>query len=76
MLDNFSTTFPSNLLSASASLHNHPSSFGEQTEPRPTPPKTSAMARKIVEIVIKRAVSIQNMVMPCSQNKVQRIFSA
>ena len=74
MLDNFSTAFPSSSLSASASLPNHPSSFSGEAEPRPPPPKTLAMTRKIVEMVIERPVSIGNMVMPYSRNKVQRIF--
>ena len=39
------------------------------------PPKTPAITSRIVEIVIERVVSIKNMVMPCSRNKV-RILSA
>ena len=75
---NASMAFPSSLLSASASLSNHffktPSSFvGDPPVPLPPPPKTPVMARKIVEIVIERAVKIENMVIPCSQNKVQII---
>ena len=49
-------------------LSNHflkaPSSFGGK--PPASPPKTLVMARAVVEIVIERAVSIENMVMPCS----------
>ena len=75
---NVLTVFPASLLSASVSLSNHffkaPSSFGGE-RPVPPPPKAPVMARTIVEIVIKRAVSIENIVMPCSQNKVQ-ILSA
>ena len=51
-----------------------PSSFGVEPPAPPPPPKTPVMARTIVQIVIKRAVSIENIVMPCS-NKV-RILSA
>ena len=61
---NASTAFPASSLSAFASLCNHffktPSSF------QPSPLKTPVIARTIVEIVIERAVSIENMVMPCS----------
>ena len=74
---NASAALPVSLLSASASLSNHffqtPSSFGGESPV--SPPKTSVMARKIVEMVIERAVSIENMVIPCSRNKV-RILSA
>ena len=67
-------------LSASANISKHffktPSSFGEGPPvPLPTPPETPVMARTIVEIVIERAVNIENMVIPCSENKV-RILSA
>ena len=52
-----------------------PSSFDGES-PVPTPPlKTPLIARIIVEIVIERAVSIENMVIPCSRIKVQ-ILSA
>ena len=76
---NASTAFPASLLSASASLSNYffkiPSSFGgEPPFPLP-PPKAPVMARTIVEIVIEKAVSIENIVLPCSRNKV-RILSA
>ena len=79
MAGNASTAFPATLLRASASLSNHffrvPLSFdGEPSVPLP-PPKTHVMARTIVEIVIERAVSIENIVIPCSLNKV-RILSA
>ena len=74
---NASTTFPASLLSASASLSNYffnvPSSFGgEPPVPLPTAP---VMARAIIVIDIERAVSPENMVTPCSRNKV-RILSA
>ena len=77
---NASTTFPASLLSAFANLSNHflntPSSFGvEPPVPLPPPPKTPAIASTIIEIVIERAVSIENIVIPCSENKVQ-ILSA
>ena len=69
---NASTAFPVSLLSASANLSKHfykaPSSFGGK------PPKTPVMARIIVDTVVEKAVSIDNMVMPCSLNKV-RILS-
>ena len=79
MTGNASTAFPASLLSAFASLSNYffkaPSSFGGEP-PVPLPPsKTPVMARAIVEIVIERAVSIEKMIIPCSQNKV-RILSA
>ena len=76
---NTSTAFPASLLSASANLSNHFSktllSFDGGPPAPPRPPKTRVMARAIVEIVIERAVSIENMVMLCSRNKV-RILSA
>ena len=69
-------------LSVSASLCNNffkaPSlSFdGETGPPAPLPPpKLPVMARAIVKIVIEKAVSIENMVIPCSRNRVQ-ILSA
>ena len=72
--------FPTSLLSAFASLPSHffkiPSSFGGEPPVPPHPyPKTPVKAMTIVEIVIKRVGSIQNMVIPCSENKV-RILSA
>ena len=62
---NASTAFPPSLLSAFASLSNYflkaPSPFGgEPTVPLPTPLKIPVMASTIVEIVIERAVSIEN----------------
>ena len=73
------TVFPASLLSASANLFNHffktPSSFGGEPPAPPPPPKTPVIASAMVEIVIKRAVSIEKIVTPCSRNKV-RIFSA
>ena len=70
---NASTAFPASLLSASANLYNYffkaPSSCGGEAEPLPSPP-TPVMARTIVEIVIEMEARIQNMVIPCSQNKV------
>ena len=67
---NDSTAFLASLLSASASLCNHfskaPSPFGG--EPYVPPQKT------LVEIVIERAVSIENMVIPWSKYTV-RILS-
>ena len=76
---NASTIFPASLLSASASLPNHffkiPSSFGEEPPIPASPPKTPVIASTIVEIVIERAVSIENIVIPCSRKRV-RILSA
>ena len=71
MAGNASAAIPANLLSASASLSNHffkvPLSFdGEPSIPL-LPPKTSVMASTTVEIVIERAVSIENMVIPFSR---------
>ena len=70
-----STAFPTCLLSASANLSNHffktPSSFGgEPPVSPPTPPKVPIIARTTVEIVIEKAVSIENIVIPCTRNKV------
>ena len=69
IVGNASTAFPASLLSASTSLSNHfsktPSSF-DGGPPLPPLPKTLVMARTIVQIVIERAVRIENMVMPCS----------
>ena len=71
--------FPASLLSAFARLSNHffmtPSSFGVEPPAPPPPPKTPVMARTIVEIIIERAVSIENIIMPFSWNKI-RILSA
>ena len=77
---NASTAFLACLLSASPSLSNHffkvPLSFGgEPPVTPPPPPKAPVIAKTIVEMIIERAVSIENMVIPCSQNKVQ-ILSA
>ena len=81
MADNAAMTFPGSLLSASANLPNHlfkgPLPFGGEplVPPPPTPPKTPVIERKVVEIVIERAVIIENMVILCLPNKV-RILSA
>ena len=48
---NASTVFPASLLSASASLHNHLSSFGGEPPTPPLPPKAPVIARTIVEMV-------------------------
>ena len=79
MAGNASTVFPASLLSPFASLSNHflktPLLFrGEPTASLP-PPKTPVIERTIVEIVIERAVIIENMVMPGSLNRT-RILSA
>ena len=74
---NASAAFPASLLIASASLSSQffksPYLLMENllSPLPPSPPKTPAMARKIVGIVIERAVSIENMVIPCSRNKVR-----
>ena len=80
MAGNASTAFPRSLLSASASLFNLffkvPLSFdGGPPAPQLPPPKTPVMARIILEMVIERTDSIENMFIPCSRNKVQ-ILSA
>ena len=76
---NASAAFPASLLGASTSLFNHffknPSSFGGESPVPQYPPKTPMKESTVVEMVIERAVSIENMVMHCSQNKVQ-ILSA
>ena len=73
MAGNASTVFPASFLSASASLSNHffrvPLSFHGRP-PTPLPPKTLVMARVIVEMVIETAVSIENVVIPCSLNRI------
>ena len=61
---NTSAAFLTSLLKASASLSNHffkvPLSFdGGPPAPSLPPPKTTVMARTIVEMVIERAVSIE-----------------
>ena len=69
MTGNASKVFPASLLSIFANLPNHffnaPSSFGGEPPVPLPPPKTPVIAKAIVEIVIERAVSIENMVMPC-----------
>ena len=67
MAGNASTTFSASLLSAFANLSNHffktPLSFGPEPPAfLPTPPKTPVMARIIVDMVIEKAVSIENMI--------------
>ena len=52
-----------------------PSSFGGKPPVPKSTPNTPVIARTIVEIVTERAVRIENMVIPCSRNKV-RILSA
>ena len=70
---NASTAFPESLSSAFAILFNHffkaPLSFDREPPPFPPPPKTPVIAREIVEIVIERAVSIENIVIPCSRKR-------
>ena len=70
MAGNASAAFPASLLSASASLSNHfyrvSFCFDARPPAPPPPPKTPAMVRTIVEIVTERAVSIENMAIPCS----------
>ena len=83
IVDNASTVFPANLLRTSTSLLNHifkaSLSFDgddpKEAWPPPPPPKTPVIARKIVEMVIKRVVNIDFTVVPCSRKKV-RIPSA
>ena len=69
MAGNASMTFPESLLSAFANLCNHffkaSSSFGVEPLVPPPLPKTPVIARTIVEIVIERAVSTENLVIPC-----------
>ena len=62
---NASTAFPASLLSASASLFNLLVENVVLLLLLLPPPKTLVMATTIVEIVIERAVNIENMVMPC-----------
>ena len=67
---NASTVFPARFLRASASMFNYffkaPSFFGVDNPEvaGPPPPKTTGMANTIVEMVIKRAVSIDTIVIP------------
>ena len=72
---NASTAFPTSLLSAFANLSNYPSSFDGDPHVHLPPPKAPVIARAIAEMVIEKVVRIENMVMPCSRNKVQ-ILSA
>ena len=73
---NASTSFLTNLLSASTSLSKIPLSFGgELSVPSPPPPETPVMARTIVAIIIEKAASIEDMVIPCSLNRVQILSS-
>ena len=77
---NASAAFPTSLLSASANLSNQffkvpLSLYAGPPVPPPPPPKTPVMGRTIVEVVIERAVRIENMVMHCLRNKL-RILSA
>ena len=71
---NASTVFHAMILNAFASLSNNlfktTSSFDGEPFP-PPPPKTPVIASAIVEMVIERAVRIENMVIPCSRNKAQ-----
>ena len=77
---NASAAFPAIFLRATASPSNHffkvPLYFygGPPAPPLP-PPKAHVMARTIVEMVIERAVSIENMVILCFLNRM-RILSA
>ena len=79
MAGSASTAFPPSLLSVSANLSNYffkVSLSFDGGPPVPLPPsKTPVMARKIVEILIERAVSFESIVIPCYLNKV-RILSA
>ena len=66
-----SKVFPASFLGASANLSSHLLSFGVELPVPLSTPKTPVMARTVVEIVIERVVSIETIVIPCSQNKVQ-----
>ena len=75
------TAFSENILRASANLFDHfnqgPSPFdGGDLESvgLPLPPKIPVIATKTAEMVIERAVSIDTIVIPCSQNKVIILF--
>ena len=72
---NASVFFPARLFSAFANLSNYPPSFVGEPPAPPPPRKTPVIGRTIVEKVIQRAVRIENIVIPCSRNKV-RIHSA
>ena len=75
---NASIAFSAILLSASASLSSHffkaPLSFGGET-PVPLPPANACNSKYNCWIVIVMTVNIENMVIPCSRNRV-RILSA
>ena len=73
---NSSAAFPARLLSASASLSNHPFlSFGEQPPvPPPPPPKAPSMARTMLRWSLKGQLALKIWLLPCSRNSV-RIFS-
>ena len=76
-IGNASTAFPASLFSASANLFNYffktPSSFDGELPLSSTPSKAPVIASTVVKIVTEWVVRIENMVIPCSQNKV-RIF--
>ena len=76
-IGNTSTAFPASHFSASANLFNYffktPSSFDGELPVSSPPSKAPVIASAIIKIVIECLVRIENMVIPCSQNKV-RIF--
>ena len=73
MVGNASTAFPASFLSVSANLSNHffrvPLSFGEE------PPKSPMTESTIVVILVKRAESVEIIVIICSRIRI-RILSA
>ena len=75
MLNSLSCKFFSTFAILSNHFFKTASSFGGEPPVSLPPPKTPVVVRTITEIVIEKAVSTENMVMPCSQNKV-RILSA
>ena len=76
---NASTAFLESLLIASSNLSNHffraPLTFDGVPSVLHSPVKTRVIARTVIEMVIQKAIRIENMVIPCSRNKV-RILSA
>ena len=71
------TAFPARLLIVFANLLNHFfkvfSYLGRKAEPPylPSPQKTPVIASTVVEIVTDGVVSVDTIVIPCSQNKVR-----
>ena len=71
----FLQVFSARLLTCLTTFFKVPSSFGVEPPAPPPPPKTPVIARTIVEIVIEKAASNENIVMLCSENKERILFA-